>query len=429
MEYTRQQLFELIWETPMVHLSKQLNISSRTLRDLCVKHGIPLPARGYWTRVQLGQADPLPELPYPAHNPVIRLPDVDQAGDIKAVLRPKKEPRQRSKAAVHAVLASITQLHDLRCIKTAESIKAHIKALEMKTHQSFDAVMSGRAEWPPTNLFAFNYFYAKQEEIPIVATARNAMRAVCLADQIIERLEQQGIEIVLEPNMRHVRYRMIAKKQGEVYEIDFRETWTKASKTPALTKLYRLATGREAWRDYIEVPKNILCVNLGGRYGHAFRDGGRSLEEQLDKVIQYIVGQLDGKIAWRQECAILEREAARTRAIRDHNDKILVDKKHQLEVALKESERLIHYQLLEEYLLRLEAAVEQLPLEHRKIGRAWITLVKTQAHDKNPLARRLRAFDAIVRLGAVQSGNYWHDEVLPESYDADLEKGLQDERD
>ena len=51
---------------------------------------------------------------------------------------------------------------------------------------------------------------------------------------------------------------MYAQKEGVKYEFEFRETWTKATPTTALTKLYKLDTNRDVWRDYIEVPKNVL---------------------------------------------------------------------------------------------------------------------------------------------------------------------------
>ena len=50
MEKSRVELFEMVWSKPMTHLSKELGISDVGLRKICFKHGIPLPARGYWAR-------------------------------------------------------------------------------------------------------------------------------------------------------------------------------------------------------------------------------------------------------------------------------------------------------------------------------------------------------------------------------------------
>lgn len=71
MEKSRVELFELDWSKPMTHLSKELGLSDVGLRKICVKYGIPLPAKGYWARLQFGKQDPRPELPFENNNPQI----------------------------------------------------------------------------------------------------------------------------------------------------------------------------------------------------------------------------------------------------------------------------------------------------------------------------------------------------------------------
>ena len=75
MEKSRIELYELVWAKPMTHLAKELGLSDVGLRKICVKFGIPLPLRGYWSRIQFGKQDPRPALPFENNNPQIRLPD------------------------------------------------------------------------------------------------------------------------------------------------------------------------------------------------------------------------------------------------------------------------------------------------------------------------------------------------------------------
>jgi hypothetical protein len=63
MDRTRHELFEQVWQTPMTHLAAQFKISGSSLKELCKRHEIPLPARGHWTKVELGRGDARPELP------------------------------------------------------------------------------------------------------------------------------------------------------------------------------------------------------------------------------------------------------------------------------------------------------------------------------------------------------------------------------
>ena len=411
METTRIELFEMVWETPMIHLAKKLNLSDVGLRKICKKQGIPLPRSGHWTRKQLGKEDARPELPYPNHNPTINLPDEVQAEQnrsrgaiVKAAKKPPEQPQLRT----------IEQLHDLRCIKTAEGIKAHIKAIEKKTGQSFETVMHQPAKWPPTTLFEFSYFHSRQEQISIVATAKNAIRALCIADEIIERLEKQGIEVILEQRRNYLRYAMYAQKEGEKYEFEFRETWTKASPTPALKKLYKLDTGGDVWRDYIEVPKNVLCIQLNGKYGKMVNDSRVKLELQIDRLVDIMVNALDEKIQQRVDRAIREHESERRRVIRQHNELIETDRANQFEFALKESDRYVELLRLKEYLLVIEDAVARMPEHHQRTGTDWIDLVRSRIADKDPVRKRLKGFKSLSKNGAEKSGQYWNEMPLPE---------------
>lgn len=411
METTRIELFEMVWETPMIHLAKKLNLSDVGLRKICKKQGIPLPRSGHWTRKQLGKEDTRPELPYPNHNPTINLPDEVQAEQNRArgeiVKAAKKPPEQLQ-------LRTIEQLHDLRCIQTAEGIKAHIKAIEKKTGQSYESVKHQPEKWPPANLFEFSYFHSRQEQIPIAATAKNAIRALCIADEIIERLEKQGIEVILEQRRNYFRYAMYAQKEGEKYEFEFRETWTKASPTPALKKLYKLDTGGDIWRDYIEVPKNVLCIQLNGKFGKIINDSRVKLELQIDRLVDIMVNALDEKIQQRIDRAIRERESERRRAIRQHNELIETDRANQFEFALKECERYAELLRLKEYLLVVEDAVARMPEHHQRTGTDWIALVRSRIADKDPVRKRLKGFKSLIKNGAEKSGQYWNNMSLPE---------------
>ena len=79
MEKSRVELFDLVWSKPMTRLAKELGLSDVGLRKICVKFGIPLPPRGYWSRLQFGKQDPRPALPFENNNPQIILPDEDTA--------------------------------------------------------------------------------------------------------------------------------------------------------------------------------------------------------------------------------------------------------------------------------------------------------------------------------------------------------------
>src|SRR5882762_3034370 len=60
---SREDLYELVWSKPMRDLAKDFGISDVGLAKRCKRLGIPVPGRGYWARVDAGQAPYRPKLP------------------------------------------------------------------------------------------------------------------------------------------------------------------------------------------------------------------------------------------------------------------------------------------------------------------------------------------------------------------------------
>jgi hypothetical protein len=49
---SRQDLYDLVWSKPMIHVAKQFDISGVMLAKICNERNIPRPPRGYWMRLQ-----------------------------------------------------------------------------------------------------------------------------------------------------------------------------------------------------------------------------------------------------------------------------------------------------------------------------------------------------------------------------------------
>ncbi|MEI3853662.1 MULTISPECIES: hypothetical protein [unclassified Ensifer] len=53
--FTRQELYDLVWSTPIATLAEQFEISDRGLAKTCQRYHVPVPGRGYWAKVEAGQ--------------------------------------------------------------------------------------------------------------------------------------------------------------------------------------------------------------------------------------------------------------------------------------------------------------------------------------------------------------------------------------
>jgi len=45
-EFTRQELYDLVWATPIVRLAKGFGLSDVSLRKTCVRYQVPTPPLG-----------------------------------------------------------------------------------------------------------------------------------------------------------------------------------------------------------------------------------------------------------------------------------------------------------------------------------------------------------------------------------------------
>lgn len=63
---TREQLYDLVWQTPMRTLAPQFGLSDVGLAKICKKHEIPRPPVGYWAKLEHGKKVRKPRLPPPS---------------------------------------------------------------------------------------------------------------------------------------------------------------------------------------------------------------------------------------------------------------------------------------------------------------------------------------------------------------------------
>ncbi len=60
---SREQLYEAVWSTPIVVLSKRYGLSDVGLAKVCRRYQVPRPGRGYWAKLRSGWPEPKTPLP------------------------------------------------------------------------------------------------------------------------------------------------------------------------------------------------------------------------------------------------------------------------------------------------------------------------------------------------------------------------------
>ncbi|WP_187269604.1 hypothetical protein [Flagellimonas hymeniacidonis] len=60
---SRKEVYDLIWSTPITIIIKQYFLSISDIKKICKKYNIPLPERGYWSKIRFGKSVDKVELP------------------------------------------------------------------------------------------------------------------------------------------------------------------------------------------------------------------------------------------------------------------------------------------------------------------------------------------------------------------------------
>jgi hypothetical protein len=70
----REELYSLVWESPLSHLAPRFGVTGSVLARQCEKLSVPYPPPGYWSKRQVGKTVPIPPLPTMAPAPELPLP-------------------------------------------------------------------------------------------------------------------------------------------------------------------------------------------------------------------------------------------------------------------------------------------------------------------------------------------------------------------
>ncbi|MGB7493303.1 MAG: hypothetical protein WBR26_24455 [Candidatus Acidiferrum sp.] len=89
---SREELYEKVWTTPMQKLALRFGLSDVGLAKLCRRHQIPVPGRGYWARLQVGQKPKRPVLPNAVVNGIEIVPREKQQAEDASVMPDRPVP-------------------------------------------------------------------------------------------------------------------------------------------------------------------------------------------------------------------------------------------------------------------------------------------------------------------------------------------------
>lgn len=223
----REQLYTEIWSVPMIHLSKRYGLSGPGLRQVCVKLGIPIPARGHWARLAAGHNVPRPSLPpvtAAVENVVVERRHRKGAKRSTQTSSDQNPKSDRSEMPLPSPEQSDAMqplaLHPLIRALLPKYEKEALEALQRKAKHEWEEAHPGRqyrGVAPP--FYSWKHFCdrgqilaATHKKTAIRVSLMTYKRALRLMSSMVSELEKSGFQLTFADQME----RLIAKR-GEAH--------------------------------------------------------------------------------------------------------------------------------------------------------------------------------------------------------------------
>lgn len=318
---TREQLFEHVWASSAVDLSKKFGVSDVAISKACKRHGVPRPPPGYWAKRAAGRAEPRPKLPvvidpklqsitFTPQPPLIKPPPPPPApGDLDAP--PADPPTFRDQRIADAYARFMTVRPDL---KVPASLRRPLPIVSSTVEALRRSLKPPHGRSRMADEFATPQRTGNEAALDICVSRANIQRAACFMNKLIEVLMLCGFEYervgesyrrILTPRLFEVHCHMrLSEVTVRVAPPPKASTGTGSPKP----KPTFVATGR----------LSLSLVDARGQYPRrAWADGKcRRIEDMLGEIVRGILEDVDAVLNQRRIAHELQRkdyEAARAR--------------------------------------------------------------------------------------------------------------------
>lgn len=361
LSLTRKQLYDMVWSTPMLRLSRTFQCSSTWLARICRDASVPVPPRGYWAKKRAGKAarrQALPRSASPDEIVVSYMPPSESSEPAPAPPPPPppaldedlEELRsQIEQAGPIEITPEFDQLHPV----IARTRKA-LRATDPK-YQHRHGLLQPR--WANDGCIL---------ELDVSATAID--RAVHLFEALFRALQQFGGKVVAAEKAPHV------KLLGERLRYYLRERPRMRKLAPE--EIENRWDSKFRWEGSGVFDLSVSTDDEVG-FSHRWRDGRKGpLETRIQWILLDTVEAIQDGRTWRRGAPA--REAERQRKLEDAR-RLEVERFRQEEERRHERERVAYlFELaaqhtkavqLREFLAACRAAPDPSPAGNRLI--AW----------------------------------------------------------
>jgi hypothetical protein len=195
---TREALYNLVWSEPMLKVGARYKVSSSYMARVCKRLNVPRPERGYWNKLAVGKAPPIPSLP--DLQPGDEFAWARDGQSIK-MPRPTPQPPIKLKRLKKKAALSLPDQHPL--VKGA-------KALFVIGRESDEA----------------GYLKPNKKLLPdLVVTKTGLDKALNFANQLYLMFEKYGHHVIIAPNGEHLYRAAVEEREQPRRKREYNNLW------------------------------------------------------------------------------------------------------------------------------------------------------------------------------------------------------------
>jgi len=352
---SREELYSLVWQTPLSRLAKSFGLSDVGLRKICVKHDIPTPPLGYWAKRVHGKQVHQPPLP-PATN--------ESSNTVYLVMRTGPVVPPSVTAAQEDALAHESE-HPAIVVPSERPVRLHLVAAA--TAKALRAAKVDHEGFKHANI---------SEAVDVMVGVHSIDRALAIIDAFACALQERGYAISSHEDGVQVvvndvpfLWRLHEIKDRGPHQPTKEELKAQASREESRARWPSLYSSRDtkAYRSWDYFPSGRLAMTLfdGTRrrwdqdrlVGRWHDRKGKRLEDCLDEAMAALVTStvaISHRLAEEAERA-RRRNEEHERRKREQARQERALKRH--EFVLKKAEDYVRYQSLSTFAEFLERKV------------------------------------------------------------------------
>lgn len=351
-EFTRKELYNLVWEKPLVQLAKDFGLSDNGLRKICKKYDIPLPKMGHWQKVQHGKKVELEKLrhfdKWTNTKITIHESEADEEEHyLTKVARRVKEIEQACSTLL-PVPESLTKPHPL--VKAAKE-NLGTKKKERSWRNLPECIHTDRGL------------------LSISTQKHNVPRALRIMNTFIKMAENRSHEVVLEDE----KTKLVV--DNEKFPIRFREKHT------------RQEMPDERWSSSELVPNDVLSIKYDYHFDKEWADKGTPLEDQLPRILAFFELKSVEIKQRREYYRIAQIEADRKREIERKLQAQREWEAKKQDFLLTQSDKWFKAESLRQFIKTIEESKNN----SSKV-QEWLKWAKLQLEELDPLSNGTESF-------------------------------------